>query len=79
VYAETYFRLLNNVAEPYVDEMPLAVRCLVYFRQEGAPLHFAGEVRNWLDEVIHGQWIGRRGQIEWPPRSPNLSSLEFFI
>jgi hypothetical protein len=62
-----------------VDEMPRAVRRLVYFRQEGAPLHFAGDVRNWLGEVIHGRWIGRRGKIEWSPRSPNLSSLDLSI
>ena len=62
-----------------MDELSLAVRRLVDFRQDGASLLFVGEVWNWLNEVIHGRWIGRRGQIEWPPRSPNLSSLDFFL
>jgi hypothetical protein len=53
VYAERYFKLLNAVLETYVDELPLAGRCMVYFRQDGALLHFASEVRNWSDEVIH--------------------------
>ncbi|CAH1956259.1 unnamed protein product [Acanthoscelides obtectus] len=25
------------------------------------------------------RWIGRRGAIEWPPRSPDLSPLDFFM
>jgi hypothetical protein len=79
VYAERYFKLLNTVLEPYVDELPLAVRCLVYFRQDGASLHFAGEVRYWLDEVIHWRWIGRRGQIEWPQKFPDLKPLDIFL
>jgi len=26
-----------------------------------------------------GKWIGRRGGIEWPPRSPDLTPLDFFL
>ncbi|KYN06954.1 hypothetical protein ALC62_02077, partial [Cyphomyrmex costatus] len=25
------------------------------------------------------RWIGRRGAIEWPPRSPDLTPLDFFL
>ena len=25
------------------------------------------------------QWIGRVGPIPWPPRSPNLTPLDFFV
>jgi hypothetical protein len=25
-----------------------------------------------------GHWIGRRGTIEWPPRSPDLSPVDFY-
>nr|CAI5833004.1 unnamed protein product [Callosobruchus analis] len=28
---------------------------------------------------MSGQWIGRRGPIEFPPRSPDLTPLDFFL
>lgn len=60
-------KLLNDVLQPYVDEIPLAVRRRFYFQQDGAPLNFAGEVRSWLDEILLGRLNGCREQIEWPP------------
>uniref|UniRef100_A0A1Y1MEB7 Tc1-like transposase DDE domain-containing protein n=1 Tax=Photinus pyralis TaxID=7054 RepID=A0A1Y1MEB7_PHOPY len=36
-------------------------------------------VREFLDEKFPGQWIGRRGPIEWPARSPDLTPLDFFL
>jgi hypothetical protein len=35
--------------------------------QDGAP-HFCPHVRNHLDREMAGRWIGRDGQITWPPR-----------
>ncbi|KAL3265703.1 hypothetical protein HHI36_009906 [Cryptolaemus montrouzieri] len=32
-----------------------------------------------LDENFPQAWIGRRGHIEWPPRSPDLAPLDFFL
>lgn len=36
-------------------------------------------VRNWLNEVFPNRWIGRFGPIAWPPRSPDLTPLDFFL
>lgn len=51
----------------------------IWFQQDGAPPHFARPVREYLDVVFPGRWIGRRGPIEWPPRSPDLNPLDFFL
>lgn len=51
----------------------------VYFQQDGAPAHFARLVRDYLDLVFPNRWIGRLGTIEWPPRSPDLTPLDFFL
>ncbi|CAH2010232.1 unnamed protein product [Acanthoscelides obtectus] len=48
------------------------------FQQDGAPPH-ALRVRQYLDQTFPDRWIGRRGAIEWPPRSPDLSPLDFFM
>jgi hypothetical protein len=45
----------------------------------GAPPHFHNEVRSYLDEGLHNRWIGRGDPMEWPPRSPNLTPMDFFL
>lgn len=49
------------------------------FMQDGAPPHYANNVRQWLDVKFPGKWIGRRGPIDWPARSPDLTPLDFFL
>ena len=44
-----------------------------------ANFYYANSVRNRLNEQLPGKWIGRRGPVEWPPRSPDLSPLDFFF
>lgn len=51
----------------------------IYFQHDGAPAHYAQAVRNYLDEEFEHRVIGRRGCIEWPPRSPDLTPLDFFL
>lgn len=51
----------------------------LWLQQDGAPPHYAVLVRNYLDRVFTDRWIGRRGSIEWPPRSPDLTPLDFFL
>ena len=34
---------------------------------------------NWLNEHFPQRWIGRRGAIEWPPRSPDMTPPDFFV
>lgn len=51
----------------------------VYFQQDGAPAHYARLVREYLDLVFPNRWIGRLGPIAWPPRSPDLTPLDFFL
>lgn len=50
-----------------------------WFQQDGAPPHFSLQVRAFLDEQFPDQWIGRRGTIEWPARSPDLTPLDYFL
>lgn len=51
----------------------------VYFQQDGTPSHFGIHVRQWLDQQFPDAWIGRRGPVEWPPRSPDLTPLDFYL
>ena len=46
-------------------------------QQDGAPCHFTVDARAILDEKVPGRWIRRRGPMEWPPRSPDLTPCDF--
>jgi len=47
--------------------------------QDGAPPHFNCFVTDVLNERFPDAWIGRGGPIKRPPRSPDLSPLDFFL
>ena len=36
-------------------------------------------VRRWLDRHFSGHWFDCRGPMEWPPRSPDLTALNFYL
>ena len=48
-------------------------------QQDGTTPHYARIVRAWLNETFPERWIGRRGPIEWPARSPDLTPADFFM
>ena len=43
------------------------------------PPHFARRVKEFLDQRFPNEWIGRGGPIKWPPRSPDLTPLDFYL
>ncbi|XP_025411199.1 uncharacterized protein LOC112684096 [Sipha flava] len=51
----------------------------ISFQQDGAPAHNANIVRNLLNEYFPNRWIGTYGAIQWPPRSPDLTPLDYFL
>jgi hypothetical protein len=53
----------------------LAVHC----SNEGAPPHYHRIVRAYLDDTLPDRWIGRRGAIECPPRSPDFTPLDLYL
>ena len=36
-------------------------------------------IHNHLNAVFPGRWIGRRGPIQWPARSPDLNPLHYVL
>lgn len=76
---EIYLDMLRNQIVPRVFEIAANNDFLPVFQQDGAPPHYAVPVRNYLHEQFPERWIGRRGPIEWPARSPDLTPLDFFL
>ena len=73
VTAEIYLDMLQTFFWPRVQDQDC------YFQHDGAPPHYGRYVRQWLDENFPRKWIGRRGPIEWPARSPDLTPPDFFL
>ena len=74
VTGELYLDMLKTFFFPQVQH-----ERDIRFQQDGAPPHYAYCVREWLDSNFSGRWIGRRGPIDWPSRSPDLSLMDFFL
>ena len=51
----------------------------MYFQHDGAPPHYTRHVRDYLDESFPNRWLGRGGPVAWPPRSPDLTPLDYYL
>ena len=75
--AERYLEMLENYVWPKVAVWE-NIDDLI-FVQDGVPPHFALIIRARLDQHFSGRWLGRRGPHEWPPRSPYLTPIDFYL
>uniref|UniRef100_V5GAN1 Transposable element Tc3 transposase n=1 Tax=Anoplophora glabripennis TaxID=217634 RepID=V5GAN1_ANOGL len=62
-----------------MDNLPLAEHSLIFYQHDGAPPHNSHLVNDLLQEGFHDHWIANNGPFIWPPRSPDLSVLDYFI
>lgn len=76
---QKYLIFLQQVLPDLLQHVPANVRRIMWFQHDGAPAHFSRNVRNYLDTAFPNRWIGRGGPVSWPPRSPDLSCLDFFL
>lgn len=72
VNADVYLALLQEHVFPLAGNGN-------WYMHDGAPAHYAVRVREFLDQHFTDTWIGRRGSIEWAPRSPDLTPADFFL
>jgi hypothetical protein len=73
----TYLQMLNNQFWPAVSNEVLQHQ--LWFQHDGASAHFARPVRAWLDSHFPNRWLGRGGEVGWPPRSPDLTPPDFYL
>ena len=65
---------IRGILPEMLENVPLQVRQRLWFQHEGAPAHFALDVN-----VLPNHCIGRGGPVQWPPCSPDLTPMDFFI
>lgn len=77
VTSKSYLKLLEEKVWPEISLDPNINQA--FWQQDGAPAHYATDVRNWLNHHFNERWIGRGGPIEWSPMSPDFSMNDFFL
>jgi len=74
-----YANFLRNILWELLEEVPLQTRAQMWLQQDGCPPHFSYMARQAADEMFPNRWIGRGGPVLWPPRSPDLSPVDFYF
>lgn len=77
VSGASYLEMIFNFVIPEICTRPELQP--LRWHQDGAPAHFALEVRDLLDFLWPNEWIGRSGPVAWPPRSPDLTPMDFSV
>ena len=62
--------LLQSVQEDF-DEF--------FFQQDGARCHTSKKTIEFLRESLWNVIISQNGDVNWPPKSPDLSVLDFYM
>ena len=75
VTGESYRNLLINRVFPRLASL----REDYIFQQDGAAPQKASRVRAYLNRKTNNYWIVRQGPVDWPARSPDLTSCDFFL
>lgn len=76
--SQSYLRFLEDQLPVLLENIPLNLRAQVMFQQDGAPAHSGRIVTQFLNDKFNNRWIGRFGPHKWPPRSPDLTPLDFY-
>lgn len=76
-------QLLRDHLPELLEEVDLNTRSRMWLQLDGAAPHYALIVRVFLNENYRNRWIGRTGRrdlgVRWPPRSPDLTSPDFYL
>ena len=78
VNGQRYEALLSNFVLPKLREKPDVMEQLI-FQQDGAPPHIYRPVKSLLRENFGNRIISRHFPEQWPPRSPDLNPLDFWL
>ena len=76
---QNYLDCLQCELPKQLEDVPLATRIAMYFQHDGAPSHYTRHVMHQLNDTFPNRRIGYGSTINWPPRSPDLTPLDFCL
>lgn len=71
-----YRDMLTNYFWPIIDDMDVSD---MWFQQDGATCHTARETMTLLQTKFPDRVISRNSAVNWPPRSCDLTPLDYFL
>lgn len=78
VTSQRYLEMLQNFLLAELQQLGVENNVL-WFQQDGATSHTARICMAALRNMFPGRLISRHGDFNWPPRSPDLTSPDFFL
>lgn len=78
VNSDRYIAMLRDYFFPQLQQFEAYNRA-TWFQQDGATCHTSNASLAVVNEMFAGKLISRRGDIAWPPRSPDLTPPDFFM
>lgn len=74
-----YRQLIRRNLPDFLADLPLQQRLHMWFQQDGCPAHTSTTARRLLNDMFPDRWIDIRGPVEYPPRSPDLTVLDYYL
>lgn len=74
-----YLEILRTTVSDFLDDLPLNTLVDCWYQLDGAPVHCTNQITEELNQMFEDRWIRRLGPWAWPPRSPDLTPLDFYI
>lgn len=79
INSENYLQLLRDDLPLLLEDIDIDTRRRMWLQHDGAGPHYANIVKDFLNDTFPNRWIGRGGPVRWPARSPDLTSLDFYL
>ena len=82
VNGRTYIEMLEGTAFPAIRRIYQRFDDVfdgIWWFQDGAPAHRSLAVRNVLRQKFQNRVVALHHDVEWPPRSPDLTPCDFFL
>ena len=73
VNGERYRKMIEGFLIPQLQGQD------IWFQQDGAPAHTARQTIDLPRQHFPGRLISKFGDLNWPPRSPDLTAPDFFL
>lgn len=78
VDSQRYVAMIENFFAPELQNFP-GFNTRTWFQQDGATAHTSNTAMPVVRQLFPSKVISRRGDIAWPPRSPDLTPMDFFL
>lgn len=72
-------RYREEILEPFINQLDDQELREGYFQQDGSPVHCTLENLNFIQEFFGNRVISRNTPVAYPPRSCDLTTLDFFV